>query len=123
MPRTILLLGLGLLSCVALVAGASAAVAGKAPAGADTSLYPDLRTVVPQHLNLVNEHQREVLRFSNGIANTGGGPWALRPDPPVADATATITAVQEIRDSGAYYRCGEQPKRSEERRVGKECRS
>jgi Lysyl oxidase len=79
---------------------------------ADTrgGLYPDLRTVVPTHLQLVNAQQREILRFSNGIANTGAGPWALRPDPPVREATTTVSAVQEIRDSGAYDRCGEQPK-------------
>jgi hypothetical protein len=58
----------------------------------------------------VNEHQREILRFSNGIANTGPGPWALRPEPPLSDATDTVSAVQELRDANAYYKCGEQPK-------------
>jgi hypothetical protein len=75
-----------------------------------TGLYPDMRTVVPTHLQLVNEHQQETLRFSNGIANTGAGPWALRPDPPLSDAVSTVSAVQEIRDSNALYKCGEQPK-------------
>jgi Lysyl oxidase len=82
---------------------------GAAPAG----LLPDLRTVVPTHLQLVNQQQRETLRFSNGIANTGPGPWALRPDPFPDDAppeTETIAAVQEFRDSNTYYKCGEQPK-------------
>jgi hypothetical protein len=87
---------------------ASAALAGK-PSGSG-GLLPDMRTVVPQHLNLVNEHQQETLRFSNGIANTGPGPWALRPDPPLSDATTTVTAIQEIRTNNAYYKCGEQPK-------------
>lgn len=73
-------------------------------------LYPDLRAVVPQHLQIVNSQQRDILRFSNGIANTGAGPWAMRPEPPPSDATTTVSAVQEIRDSGAYYKCGEQPK-------------
>ena len=73
-------------------------------------LLPDMRAVVPQHVQLVNEHQKETLRFSNGVANTGPGPWALRPDPPLSAATTTVTAVQEIRDSNAYYKCGEQPK-------------
>jgi hypothetical protein len=82
-------------------------IAGKPSTG--TGLYPDMRTVVPQHLNLVNEHQRDILRFSNGIANTGAGPWALRPEPPLGTAP-TVTAMQEIRDSGAYYKCGTQPK-------------
>jgi hypothetical protein len=40
---------------------------------------PDLQTVVPSHLNLVNQQQREILRFSNGIANTGSGPLELHP--------------------------------------------
>lgn len=64
-----------------------------ARAGRSTSgLYPDLRTVVPVHLQVVNEHQRTILRFSNGIANTGDGPWQLRPEsePPVTNA------IQEI---------------------------
>jgi hypothetical protein len=83
--------------------------AGKPGQGSE-GLLPDMQTVVPQHLQLVNQQQRELLRFSNGIANTGAGPWAMRPDPPVADATTTTTAVQEIRDSNHLYRCGEQPK-------------
>ena len=59
-----------------------------------TGLYPDLQTVVPDHLQLVNEHQREILRFSNGIANTGDGDWRLRPD-----FQLTVTkAIQEILD-------------------------
>jgi len=91
-----------------LVAGAAIALAGK-PGGTSTALYPDLRTVVPAHLNLVNQQQNEYLRFSNGIANTGGGPWALRPEPPIGTAPTT-TAVQEIRSSNAQYKCGEEPK-------------
>jgi hypothetical protein len=92
-----------------LVVGGAIASAGK-PAGGGTALLPDLRTVVPAHLNLVNQQQNEYLRFSNGIANTGAGPWALRPDPPPSEATDVVSAVQEFRDSGAYYKCGEQPK-------------
>ena len=93
---------------VTLAVVAMAFAGGPAPTG--TALYPDLRTVVPTHLNLVNQQQNEYLRFSNGIANTGAGPWALRPDPPPSDATTTVSAVQEFRDSGALYKCGEQPK-------------
>ena len=91
-----------------LVVGAAIALAGKPSGG--TALYPDLRTVVPAHLNLVNQQQQEILRFSNGIANTGAGPWALRPEPPPFDATTVVSAVQEFRDSSALYKCGEQPK-------------
>jgi hypothetical protein len=97
---------------LAAVLSTSAVVGGKRPSA--QGLLPDLRTVVPTHLNLVNEHQNEILRFSNGIANTGAGPWALRPEPSIEFARAnnlsTVSAVQEIRDSGAYYKCGEQPK-------------
>jgi Lysyl oxidase len=106
MPRFILFL-----STIALAALGTAAIvmAGK-PAPTGPGLLPDLRTVVPAHLQLVNEHQRETLRFANGIANTGAGPWALRPEPPLEQAVDTTTAVQEIRDSGALYKCGTQPK-------------
>ncbi|HLB04169.1 MAG TPA: lysyl oxidase family protein, partial [Gaiellaceae bacterium] len=93
---------------IVLAVGGALALAGKPPP-ANTSLYPDLRTVVPTHLNLVNQQQQEYLRFSNGIANTGGGPWALRPDPPIGTAPIT-NAIQEIRSSNAQYLCGTQPK-------------
>jgi Lysyl oxidase len=89
------------LPLVAVLAAAAASSLPAAKPGGGTDLsqyYPDLRTVVPLHLNLVNQQQQEVLRFSNGIANTGSGPLALRPEPPPVDATTTTTAVQEIRD-------------------------
>jgi hypothetical protein len=95
---------------LALAIGGTIALAGKP--SSNTSLYPDLRTVVPTHLNLVNQQQNEYLRFSNGIANTGGGPWALRPDPPIGTASFT-NAIQEIRSSNAQYLCGTQPKPSD----------
>jgi len=94
------------LAVVMSLSTATAALAGKPPSG---GLYPDLRTVVPQHLNLVNAHQHDILRFSNGIANTGPGPWALRPDPPIGTAPIT-NAIQEIRSSNAQFLCGTQPK-------------
>ena len=110
MRRTAAVLTVFLAGALAIVAGGIAARGDGGPGTDLRHLYPDLRTVVPTHLNLVNSHQREILRFSNGIANTGGGPWALRPDPPVAIATDTVTAMQEIRSNGSYYKCGEQPK-------------
>lgn len=97
-------------SIVMALSLASVAAAATEGQSAGSGLYPDMRTVVPQHLQLVNSQQREILRFSNGIANTGPGPWALRPEPPPSEATTTVSAVQEIRDSGAYYPCGQQPK-------------
>jgi hypothetical protein len=102
-----LILSTLVLGGVVLVVGGALALGGPPPA--DTSKYPDLRTVVPTHLNLVNAQQREFLRFSNGLANTGGGPWALRPDPPIGTAPIT-NAIQEIRSNGAQHLCGTQPK-------------
>ena len=110
-PRVVLAVALAY--CLVLLV-ATAAI-GARPGGG--GLYPDLRTVVPQHLQLVNAHQREILRFSNGIANTGAGPWALRPDPFPDDTTpetTTIDAIQEIRDGNFLYKCGEQPKQVSE---------
>jgi hypothetical protein len=92
------------------VAGVAHAAKGGGGSVGLTAYYPDMRTVVPTHLQLVNQQQRETLRFSNGIANTGPGPWALRPEPALSAARDTVTAMQEIRDSNDYYRCGEQPK-------------
>jgi hypothetical protein len=94
------------------LASASSALAGPADAPtAGPALYPDIRTVVPQHVQLVNAGQQEILRFSNGVANTGPGPWALRPEPSLDEARdlglSTVGAVQQIRDSNAYYACND----------------
>jgi hypothetical protein len=98
-----------LLGCVfglAALVVALPSLAGKPSGGGGLeAYYPDIRTVVPTHLQLVNEHQRETLRFSNGIANTGPGPWALAPDRPLETATDVVGAIQEIRDKNAYYSC------------------
>jgi lysyl oxidase len=107
----LLLIATMVVSSLAIASSALGGIAGKTTTG--VALYPDLQTVVPQHLNFVNQGQQEYLRFSNGIANRGAGPWALRPDPFPGEAppeTQTIAAVQEFRDSGAYYKCGTQPK-------------
>lgn len=112
MRRTAGVFSLFLAGALTIVAAGLASQSGGGGGGGtdQSSLYPDLRTVVPQHLNLVNEQKRDLLRFSNGIANTGGGPWAMRPDPPVDQATDVTTAIQEIRSNGTMYRCGQQPK-------------
>ena len=111
MRRTATIFALFLVGALTIVAAALAGRDGGGGTTTDlTALYPDMRTVVPQHLNLVNEHKRDLLRFSNGIANTGGGPWAMRPDPPLDQATDFTTAIQEIRSNGSYYKCGTQPK-------------
>ena len=73
------------------------------PAGESTSVaggkLPDIQTVVPQQLNLVNEHKKEILRFSNLIANTGAGPWRMRPEFPLADPSLPQRAIQQVLDS------------------------
>ena len=90
--------------------GVAAAVNSPSGATPNPAYFPDLRTVVPLHLNLVNQGQNEYLRFSNGIANTGPGPWALRAEHDLTSPELTTTAYQEIRTSNAKYRCGTQPK-------------
>jgi hypothetical protein len=87
------------LAAVVAVLGTTVAVALQASAagGAATGpgLLPDLRTVVPAHLQIVNQQQRDYLRFSNGIANTGQGPLALRPE----NVGLITNGIQEIRDA------------------------
>jgi hypothetical protein len=64
------------------------------------ALLPDIRTVVPRHLNLVNAHQREILRFSNALANTGSGDWRMRPEFPLdTENETTQGAIQEVLDA------------------------
>ena len=100
---------------LAALAAASGAFAGPAaPTHTSGGLVPDIRTVIPRHLNLVNAGQREILRFSNGIANTGVGGWALRPEPSLEVAReqglTKVAAVQEFRDNAsAYYSCDAKP--------------
>lgn len=63
----------------------------------DTALLPDLMTVVPKHLQIQNQQQREILRFSNGIANLGAGPWWLEPEfPDLATGDTCQLAYQVI---------------------------
>lgn len=61
-------------------------------------LIPDLQTVVPQQLGLVNADQHEVLRLTNGIANTGDGAWQMVPVIP-ADKNSPQKANQEFLDA------------------------
>jgi hypothetical protein len=93
--RSRLLLAAAVVALFAVLIPAALSGAAPKPPSGDPGLYPDIQTVVPRHLQLVNSQQREILRFSNGIANTGDGPWALRPEH-VGDVT---NAIQEIRDA------------------------
>jgi hypothetical protein len=88
------------LCAIAGLAALLAVVAEPRGGFARAGLRPDLRTVVPKQLQLVNDHQREKLRFSNGIANTGDGPWRMRPLFPLpSDTSQNQDALQEILDA------------------------
>jgi len=83
-----------------VLAGAACLLAAPAAHAArpTPAVYPDLETVVPRHLGVQNTGQREYLRFSNGIANTGPGHLRMRPDPPFGVPTEFTTAVQQLLD-------------------------
>lgn len=81
-----------------LVVPLALVLGGPAPAAADREQLPDLRAVVPQHLRIVDDGQRELLRFSHGLANTGEGPWRVRATAPLGHGVAAVDAVQEIVD-------------------------
>lgn len=69
-------------------------------------LLPDLETVVPRMLQIQNEKKREMVRFSNGIANTGLGPLYLRPEFPgsTSGEQSQQLAWQRIFSSNGSYR-------------------
>lgn len=67
--------------------------------GESHGLLPDIQTIVPKQLQIVNAHQRELLRFSNGIVNTGAGHFRLRPK--LVESKSGVVeqhAIQEILD-------------------------
>ena len=64
--------------------------------GAPSGLLPDIQTIVPKQVQIVNAHQRELLRFSNGIANTGAGHFRLRPELVASGIEVEQHAIQEI---------------------------
>ncbi|NDC36205.1 MAG: hypothetical protein EBZ51_12740 [Synechococcaceae bacterium WB9_2_112] len=49
------------------------------------SWLPDIRAAAPTHLQIQNSQQREMLRFSNSIANTGIATWQVRRGTPLTD--------------------------------------
>ncbi len=69
----------------------------------ETDLLPDLMTVVPKHLSIQNEHQEEMLRFSNGIANVGVGPWWLEPDFPSDESTTHCQGAYQVIVGGDQF--------------------
>ena len=60
-------------------------------------LYPDLRAANPHHFTVQNTQQREFLRFSNMVANTGAGDLILRPEHDTVNNVTT--GFQEIEDA------------------------
>jgi hypothetical protein len=75
---------------------AATATGGKTPAN-PPGLLPDLQTAVPHHFTVQNQQQRETLRFSNLIANTGQGDLRLRPQHDLS--TNTTVGFQELLDA------------------------
>lgn len=65
---------------------------------ASSPLFPDMQTVIPLQVQIVNAHQKEILRFSNTIANTGEGSWRMRPEFFLTDPDQPQKAIQEILD-------------------------
>jgi hypothetical protein len=59
-------------------------------------LEPNLQPIVPHQLQIQNTGGREYLRLTNGLANTGQGPWHLEPQTVVSDGGGTTTAIQKI---------------------------
>ena len=72
------------------------ALGGPKPSGSP-ALLPDLQTAVPHHFTVQNQQQRETLRFSNLIANTGQGDLRLRPEHNIT--TNITTGFQELLDA------------------------
>jgi hypothetical protein len=70
------------------------------------ALLPNMQSVIPKHLQIQNDHQREYLRFSNGIANTGSGNWQMIPIFP-EDPNLTQDAAQQFLDSDGNIICQE----------------
>ena len=64
-----------------------------------TGLMPDIQTIVPKQVQIVNSHQQELLRFSNGLVNTGAGHFRLRPQLVDTGAGLEQHAIQEILDA------------------------
>jgi hypothetical protein len=84
-----------LLAVLFLAAPLSLPAQGAPPRG----LLPDIQTIVPKQVQIVNAQQRELLRFSNGIVNTGTGHLRFRPELIDSGAGVEQHAIQEILDA------------------------
>ena len=97
------------LSIVTVIVGAAALAVGITIAGADgTPLKPNFVSAVPHHFTVQNSQQHEFLRFSNGIANVGDGPFQIRPEVPsdgkthgiqqLLDATGAVVHEEDVSE-------------------------
>lgn len=89
-----------------LFTGVALAAPGGGGGGGSTDpcpggLEPDLKPIVPHHLQIQPTGDRTFLRLTNGIANLSGGPWHLHPENQVGDEGGTTTAYQDIWDRTA----------------------
>lgn len=98
MHRTLLWSSWVLITLGLLAIAVGLAMPGLVVKAQSAGLLPDLRSVVPQHLQIHNAQQREILRFSTSVANTGAGPWQMRPEFPL-NGQGTQNAIQEILDA------------------------
>jgi hypothetical protein len=87
-----------LMTGVALAGGGGGGGGGGSTDPCPGGLEPNLRPIVPHHLQIQNTGGREFLRLSNGIANLSGGPWHLHPENVLEGEGGTTTAIQDIWD-------------------------
>jgi hypothetical protein len=66
----------------------------------DAAWLPDIRATALTHLQIQNAKQRELLRFSNAIANTGEGTWQVRRGSLISDPEQIADAVSLGLDPG-----------------------
>jgi len=64
----------------------------------DEGLLPELRAIVPTHLQIHNQQQKDILRFTNGIGNLGPGHWQNAPIFP-ENPDDDVLAIQQILDA------------------------
>lgn len=67
------------------------------------ALLPDLMTVVPKHLQIQNQQKKEWLRFSNGIANLGQGPWWLEPEFPNMNTGSSCQGAYQLVTAPEHF--------------------
>lgn len=105
---------IGVASALVLSTSASAALCGGAASAiADGGLLPDIVDAPPSHLNLINSHQEEILRFTTEHINIGAGPLQIRPEGVASGCTTAdgtyygqcTVATQEILDIDGNVLC------------------